>query len=97
MGGLYREFGGFLLANQILHVVFIFLPILWLLGVLPPLTALFLWIGEQGLVILFGGSPMASDIRYTWVASCEKVPHALSRCHTKRRTGARAAPALLLV
>ena len=42
-----------------------FLPVLWLLGVLPPLTALILWLGEQGLTILFGGSPMASDLRYS--------------------------------
>ncbi len=32
-----------------------------------------------------------------WAAPREKVPNVLSRCHTKRRTGARAAPVLILV
>ncbi len=29
-----------------------------------------------------------SKASYNWVALCEKVPYGLSRCHTKRRTGA---------
>lgn len=53
-----------LLTNQILHVGFIFLPVLWCLGVLPPLDALVLWLMEQTLVHLLGGSPMAGDLRY---------------------------------
>ncbi len=28
-------------------------------------------------------------ILHTWAVSCEKVPKVLSRCHTKRRSGAR--------
>ncbi|XP_048341813.1 pecanex-like protein 4 isoform X2 [Sphaerodactylus townsendi] len=51
------------LANQILHVVFLALPLLWALGVLPPLDAFFLWGMEQMLEIGLGGSPMSSDIR----------------------------------
>nr|XP_056706212.1 pecanex-like protein 4 [Euleptes europaea] len=51
------------LANQILHVAFLVLPLVWTLGVLPPLDALFLWGMEQLLEIGLGGSPMSSDIR----------------------------------
>ncbi|XP_063959020.1 pecanex-like protein 4 [Lytechinus pictus] len=52
-----------LLSNQILHVVFIFLPVLWCLGILPPIDALVLWLMEQTLVHFLGGSPMAGDLR----------------------------------
>ena len=55
------EFKG---TNQALHIVFACLPLLWVLGVLPPLEALLLWIGEQVHVFMLGGSPMASNIRY---------------------------------
>ncbi|XP_047200858.1 pecanex-like protein 4 isoform X1 [Girardinichthys multiradiatus] len=51
------------LASQTLHVVFVFLPLLWALGVLPPLDALLLWGMEQALVFGLGGSPMSSNIR----------------------------------
>ncbi|KAL8168772.1 UNVERIFIED_CONTAM: hypothetical protein K2H54_016585 [Gekko kuhli] len=54
---------GLKLANQILHVVFVVLAVFWLLGVLPPLDALFLWGMEQLLEFGLGGSPMSSDIR----------------------------------
>ena len=47
----------------ILHIVFIFLPILWLCGVLPPLDALMSWSLEQFLIHALGGSHMASDMR----------------------------------
>ncbi|XP_064623432.1 pecanex-like protein 4 [Lineus longissimus] len=53
----------FTLANQVLHVVFIFLPLLWLIGFLAPLEAFFLWLMEQILILCFGGSAMASDVR----------------------------------
>lgn len=48
---------------QILHVVFVFLPILWAIGILPPVDALVLWVLEQVLEFVFGGSPMATNIR----------------------------------
>ncbi|XP_037551275.1 pecanex-like protein 4 [Nematolebias whitei] len=51
------------LASQILHVLFLFLPLLWALGVLPPLDALLFWGMEQVLVFGLGGSPMSSNIR----------------------------------
>lgn len=51
------------LANQILHVVFLFVPFLWTLGILPPLDALFLWGMEQVLELGLGGSPMSSNLR----------------------------------
>ncbi|XP_013381869.1 pecanex-like protein 4 [Lingula anatina] len=50
-------------VNYYLHIVFVFLPVMWTLGLLPPLDALFLWMFEQVLVGLMGGSPMASDLR----------------------------------
>ncbi|XP_066282417.1 pecanex-like protein 4 isoform X1 [Branchiostoma lanceolatum] len=56
----YITFSG---VNQVLHVVFIFLPLFWVLGLLPPLDALFPWLAEQVLVLALGGSPAAGDIR----------------------------------
>ncbi|CAG5127048.1 unnamed protein product [Candidula unifasciata] len=50
----------FHLPNQVLHIVFVLLPLLWFLGVLPPGEVLILWILEQCQVFLFGGSPAAS-------------------------------------
>lgn len=50
-------------ACQILHVLFLFLPLLWALGMLPPLDALLLWAMEQALVFGLGGSPMSSNLR----------------------------------
>lgn len=56
------------LASQVLHVLFLFLPLLWAFGLLPPLDALFLWGMEQALVFGLGGSPMSSNIRYlSWM------------------------------
>lgn len=52
------------LASQVLHVLFLFLPLLWALGILPPLDALLLWGMEQVLVFGLGGSPMSSNLRY---------------------------------
>uniref|UniRef100_A0A7N6B7G2 Pecanex-like protein n=1 Tax=Anabas testudineus TaxID=64144 RepID=A0A7N6B7G2_ANATE len=51
------------LACQVLHVLFLFLPLLWALGILPPLDALLLWGMEQALVFGLGGSPMSSNLR----------------------------------
>ncbi|KAI3367719.1 hypothetical protein L3Q82_026557 [Scortum barcoo] len=51
------------LASQVLHVLFLFLPLLWALGILPPLDALLLWSMEQALVFGLGGSPMSSNLR----------------------------------
>ncbi|KAL4656330.1 pecanex-like protein 4-like [Arapaima gigas] len=52
-----------LLASQVLHVVFLFLPLLWALGMLSPLDALLLWAMEQALVFGLGGSPMSTNLR----------------------------------
>ncbi|XP_047398309.1 pecanex-like protein 4 isoform X5 [Sciurus carolinensis] len=49
--------------NQILHVLFIFLPFLWALGTLPPPDALFLWAMEQILEFGLGGSSMSTHLR----------------------------------
>ncbi|XP_038631726.1 pecanex-like protein 4 isoform X2 [Scyliorhinus canicula] len=49
--------------NQILHIIFVFLPVLWAVGILPPVDALFLWLLEQILEFGFGGSPMATNLR----------------------------------
>nr|XP_015825538.2 pecanex-like protein 4 [Nothobranchius furzeri]XP_015825539.2 pecanex-like protein 4 [Nothobranchius furzeri] len=51
------------LACQTLHVLFLFLPLLWALGALPPLDALLFWGMEQILVFGMGGSPMSSNVR----------------------------------
>ncbi|NWH25520.1 PCX4 protein, partial [Grus americana] len=50
-------------TNQILHIVFLFLPFLWAMGILPPLDALFLWGMEQLLEFGLGGSPMSSNTK----------------------------------
>lgn len=49
--------------NQILHILFIFLPFLWALGTLPPPDALFLWAVEQILEFGLGGSCMSTHLR----------------------------------
>ncbi|XP_070275010.1 pecanex-like protein 4 [Myotis yumanensis] len=49
--------------NQILHILFIFLPFLWALGILPPPDALFLWSMEQVLAFGLGGSSMSTHLR----------------------------------
>lgn len=51
------------LANKVLHIIFLFLPFLWALGILPPLDALVLWGMEQILEYTLGGSPMSSNLR----------------------------------
>ncbi|XP_049467465.1 pecanex-like protein 4 isoform X2 [Panthera uncia] len=50
-------------TNQILHILFIFLPFLWALGTLPPPDALFLWAMEQILEFGLGGSSMSTHLR----------------------------------
>ncbi|XP_068948154.1 pecanex-like protein 4 isoform X3 [Petaurus breviceps papuanus] len=60
--------------NQILHILFVFLPILWALGTLPPPDALFLWGMEQVLEFGLGGSPMSSHL------SSLHVLHSVSVC-----------------
>ncbi|XP_044520809.1 pecanex-like protein 4 [Gracilinanus agilis] len=50
-------------TNQIFHILFVFLPILWAMGTLPPPDALFLWAMEQVLEFGLGGSPMSSHLR----------------------------------
>ncbi|XP_075568672.1 pecanex-like protein 4 isoform X2 [Pelecanus crispus] len=50
-------------TNQILHIIFLFLPFLWAMGILPPLDALFLWGMEQLLEFGLGGSPVSSNTK----------------------------------
>ncbi|XP_075359928.1 pecanex-like protein 4 isoform X2 [Mycteria americana] len=50
-------------TNQILHIIFLFLPFLWAMGILPPLDAFFLWGMEQLLEFGLGGSPMSSNTK----------------------------------
>ncbi|RDD42993.1 Pecanex-like protein 4 [Trichoplax sp. H2] len=53
----------FALVRTVLYIVCCCLPLLWSLGILSPLDALLPWLGEQLLIIMYGGSPMANDIR----------------------------------
>ena len=53
----------FLLTNQVLHILFVFLPLFWVLGILAPVDTFLLYALEQTHVFLFGGSFMASDLR----------------------------------
>uniref|UniRef100_A0A8C2F4X7 Pecanex-like protein n=1 Tax=Cyprinus carpio TaxID=7962 RepID=A0A8C2F4X7_CYPCA len=50
-------------AAQVLHIMFVALPVLWALGMLSPLDALLLWAMEQTLVHGLGGSAMSTNIR----------------------------------
>ncbi|KAK0050290.1 pecanex-like protein 4 isoform X2 [Biomphalaria pfeifferi] len=50
-------------ANQVLHVVFVLLPLIWFSGLLPPVEVLILWLLEQFHVFMLGGSPSASTTR----------------------------------
>ena len=50
---------------KLLYVSLCLLPLGWSIGFLPPLDALVPWIMEQVLTRLMGGSPMATDLRYT--------------------------------
>ncbi|XP_040831427.1 pecanex-like protein 4 [Ochotona curzoniae] len=49
--------------NQILHILFVFLPFLWALGTLPPPDALLFWTMEQVLEFGLGGSSMSTHLR----------------------------------
>lgn len=57
-----------------MHVVFVFLPVFWTLGVLAPVDTFLLYVLEQGHVHLFGGSHMASDIRQVQTFLVERRP-----------------------
>lgn len=76
----FRRYSMFALTNQVLHVVFVCLPLAWALGLLPPLDAVFLWLLEQALLVLFGGSPMASDLGSVcqFVSSCIAIVDVLT-------------------
>jgi len=60
---LFRSVPSFQAVNQVLHIIFLFLPFLWLIGLLPPIDSLLLWIAEQCLIFGLGGSPCATDLR----------------------------------
>ena len=55
-------------ATTTCTAVFATLPLLWAIGLLPPLDALVAWAAEQALVLGLGGSPMASDLRLWWMS-----------------------------
>ncbi|XP_053476180.1 pecanex-like protein 4 [Ictalurus furcatus] len=57
-------------ASQVMHVLFLVLPVLWALGMLPPLDALVLWIMEQSLIHTLGGSAMATNRRLVLMFLC---------------------------
>ena len=42
--------------NGLGYLIFMTLPIIWLLGLLPPFEVLLLWIIEQTQIIIFGGT-----------------------------------------
>ncbi|XP_030805747.1 pecanex-like protein 4 isoform X3 [Camarhynchus parvulus] len=67
-------------TNQILHVLFLFLPFLWAMGILPPLDALFLWGMEQLLEFGLGGSPMSMS-PFAMIAFLS-LDHSLQNLHS---------------
>ena len=60
---IFRHYSELVATDKVLHILFPFLPLLWILGILPPLDALFPWLAEQALVFGLGGSPLATDLR----------------------------------
>lgn len=63
IGILSRNYPEIVVVDKVLHILFPFLPLLWIVGVLPPLDVVFSWLAEQVLVLVLGGSAMATDIR----------------------------------
>lgn len=49
--------------DDILHILFVFLPLLWSFGILPQIDCLFLWAIEVIFVFIFGGTPTLNDLR----------------------------------
>lgn len=49
--------------DDILHILFVFLPLLWSFGILPQIDCLFLWAIEVIFVFILGGTPTLNDIR----------------------------------
>ena len=47
-----------------IHIYVIVLPVLWTIGILPPIEALVPWAMEQTLVHVFGGSSVSSFKRW---------------------------------
>ena len=60
IGLYYWNFLNIATISYILHAI---LPVVWLMGILPPLEPFLLWVGEQILVFFFGGSPAATTSR----------------------------------
>ncbi|XP_050739009.1 pecanex-like protein 4 [Eriocheir sinensis] len=52
-----------LTVDAFTHTLFALAPALWLLGILPPIDAYVLWLLEQWLVLVLGGSPVSSTRR----------------------------------
>jgi hypothetical protein len=50
-------------ASQSSYFIMVFLPLFWLLGVLPPFEPFVLWLTEQVQIFLFGGTSSASLMR----------------------------------
>ena len=59
----FRYVPSFNSVNQVLHILFVFLPLIWSSGILPPIDVVFQWAFEQLLVFALGGSPVSSDLR----------------------------------
>ncbi|XP_071534106.1 pecanex-like protein 4 [Panulirus ornatus] len=59
----YPEVPWLLPLDGFCHMVFAVCSVLWLLGILPPIDAYLLWLLEQWLVVVLGGSPMSSTPR----------------------------------
>lgn len=53
-----------LILERQLNLVLACLPLLWVLGTLPPLGALYHWAPEWINVHVFGGSPVPSVLRF---------------------------------
>ncbi|XP_028396003.1 pecanex-like protein 4 [Dendronephthya gigantea] len=63
VGVLARHYSSLEEISKVLYIVMAILPLLWTVGLLPPIDALFPWLGEQILVFALGGTYMASDSR----------------------------------
>lgn len=50
-------------ANFSLHILFVFLPVLWTTGFLPPIDSLVLWGAEYTVKLILGGGTNATNTR----------------------------------
>ncbi|CAF0745830.1 unnamed protein product [Brachionus calyciflorus] len=63
---IYQPFSNAYIPINVIFYLKIFfscLPVTWILGLLPPIDAFFLWLAEQSYIHLYGGTATATNLR----------------------------------